>query len=717
MLKNLEQKKIQKLRDKAKKQFDGGNVLEAKKNFTILLEMGAKGALEGIQKCSQVLLRKAWRKDDLNMFLNSTESPENFALEIARMKGKEALAELSLSCNSLNGQLAGLSAILPVKEALMKMRRVPSLKEISEGWIALLKMDLDKAQKSFQNAHAKGQEVRADLGLGLIYCIRGQQEKTEELLKPLRPFAVKKYPIISETLGWSVLDKCETEEAIFERKKGQLAFLLRKGSKEELQKSLSFQMPSTLKAFVLLRLGDLEYASRSYTKAITNWKKAKQSSDLVKLDVMKRFLFAETDELSSDKRKVALSEIYTGLLEKDADDAKSFLEHIVLYGSDSFVFASEFLILRASAEEVPIKDASPKDLHKAPTELKLLYLKSTLSQADNFEKKLPPFFLRSTPRYKAQDWKPLLNKLEKDYLDEEAFWRLLLRFQQEKKGSTEAHRKAYFNLLRINPRLEKEFLEKYAETSLATIASHKQINKELETLTPLFPKHYDLLRVYSKLKNSPKSPEELIKILPAALRPIFLLETLVDRSKSLPTNWRSKLPALENCGKDFEADQRLLGFLYEHTHLSRNETFSRYFKKIASNPDLAESLVKKLVGENIKTFISLPEYEMLYQLWLKTFPDEWRPYFHLAHHHGVNNNGLTSGKYCKEALKRMSGEETEYHFLEKMVDQYENPMEYDDDFEDDYDDDFEEEDFMKDLGNMAPGDVKKLLDKMLGGLV
>jgi len=155
--------------------------------------MGCEEAKVDLDTLRGMIIRKAWRQEDFERFEDLVGEDPRYALALARMKGKEALINYAASHEGIDASLATVSLIEPLNEALVKMRRIPAMKDIAEGWIAFTKGDLKRADASFNRAESS-QPIRARIGKGVCTLLSGQKSAAQELLAPLQLFGIKKSP-------------------------------------------------------------------------------------------------------------------------------------------------------------------------------------------------------------------------------------------------------------------------------------------------------------------------------------------------------------------------------------------------------------------------------------------------------------------------------------------------------------------------------------------
>ena len=203
-----------------------GNAKYALKLFLDLKQQGIPGGEEGVKQAQQFILRKAWRNDDIEEFKKLSADQKECQLPLARMCGEDALKKFAKSNEDIDGTLAKFSIMESTKDALLQMRKIPSLRDIAEGWIAILKFDLDKALVSFEKAQTE-QPIRSKIGMGVVYALKGNHDK-RDLLNSLRPFLSKKYPFLSKLVSFANSSSCYKDD------ESSIVDIFRNGSKKEL---------------------------------------------------------------------------------------------------------------------------------------------------------------------------------------------------------------------------------------------------------------------------------------------------------------------------------------------------------------------------------------------------------------------------------------------------------------------------------------------------
>ena len=247
----------------AEKALEKGDVITAKKIFEKLSFQGIAQAKEGLEKTLRVLLLRQWKQGKIQEL--SLHKEEKLSLAIARLQGHQALHALSLTEHK-DAFLASLSINPSVKSALILMRQHPHFKDLSEGWISLLKKDFPRAKASFLKALTT-EPKRAKLALSITEILEGNLMKGSKRLGSFLKIAPFRFPKISFFLGKNEKSSIKLSASFFYR-----------ASLEELKQfHLTMPLSKEDKGWVHLRIGDLSYAQNpgiQSQQALSYWHKA-----------------------------------------------------------------------------------------------------------------------------------------------------------------------------------------------------------------------------------------------------------------------------------------------------------------------------------------------------------------------------------------------------------------------------------------------------------
>jgi len=397
-------------------------------------------------------------------------------------------------------------------------------------------------------------------------------------------------------------------------------------------------------------LGDLSAKEQHPEAAARSWRQAAQLDPSLEADLLKRQLFSEYEADSPAECFGYFNKLYTLLLKQDPEEARCFLEMMILHGPQDLV-ASDLLI-----PPPQLKQARQKNPHLSvnnpalPKELRLQLFVALLSTLDTDSPSFP--FGLAPPKDDGDivDTVQLLETdLDKLYPNLEYYLRKKIHFNLDHHKQYGEGRRAIYRLLILNSRLEKEFLTRYTELAISTARAHKQIAKELLELAHFFPNRYDLLRIWPHLKGNPYSEADLIAPLSEALKKTFLLQIAVEQKKTKKMI-EALIPPVQECGYDGEADRRLLTLFSDSIHLfNHKKHLSTYFKKIITSSSEASEMINT-IGQGRHT---APKGIMVYcKTYQKMYPRDWRPYYTSAK---VSLDDLNDPKTALRPLHKAEG--------------------------------------------------------------
>ena len=275
-----------------------------------------------------------------------------------------------------------------------------------------------------------------------------------------------------------------------------------------------------------------------------------------------------------------------------------------------------------------------KEYSNTPIEVKLYTLQCYIQSHTN------NFWGTRIYVFKFDYLKDLFVELDIEYAKEENYWRMKIEICNLYKNQQREERKAIFNLLCLNPMLEKEFLQTYVSLAHITKHAYVQIKNELDQLFNFFPNNYDLCRIKLLLKKSNVSIDDVCASLPKYQQKVFRMQVAIDKGSSLK-NIVKNLPTVDECGFDREADERLLVFLcIKDIYANIKDDFENYFRKIIRNSNHA-LILEGILTRKLKHMHLL--IRPFFNAWINTYPKDWKPYYRLAlylHLHSYEESAL-----------------------------------------------------------------------------
>lgn len=251
---------------------------------------------EQIHLCQMQLLRRFARQGKEEQFITARQAygwQEHFCLTLARMQGHAALKALATLNQGLDSELASCSLEKDLKTALMRLRRIPLYKEMAEGWICLLKGDLDLARHAFETAAHKV-PCAARVGSILLALVKGDCSTAEQALQPIHTHAC---PQLAQAIRHATSSFDKEFRSLFYSTSSQI--------ESALQSSTLKRMPKCMQGWLHLRAGDLLWSEHQthddtlWTRISTHWTRAEELHPALAIDVAKRRLFLAYKELPS----------------------------------------------------------------------------------------------------------------------------------------------------------------------------------------------------------------------------------------------------------------------------------------------------------------------------------------------------------------------------------------------------------------------------------
>jgi hypothetical protein len=570
---------------------------------------------EHIRSCQKMLARKFWRQGKTEEFvkmMHAMGAENSLALAAARLCGKEAMMALAQKNEGVLSKLAGFSISDDIKQGLLAMRKEPELKLIAEGWLSLLKKDTKRSIESFQAAD--GMQV----GLGVAYLMQGDRESALKHLQKLRPFA-SRFPAVSSAMGWDV--PLQEDQKLLFRYLFQLSFQ----ELQEIERKLH-PYQKKIKAWVHLRLGDY-YSLSSAEKALGFWAQAANALPLLRLDVLKRRYLLSFSPESELVFKDEFFDFYRELRKARDQDARAFVEHLVLSLDRPLHLDSEDLRRKGGKWIF----SSP------PVELQLLWLHLIYKeQLSKLEKLI--FFTQEKAEeeigFCLEDWDKLFLELDAPYGKQEKYLRYKLSVAKLFFHS-DWIRETIIKLLMLNAHLKQELIPLYFKEAIKDVFGGSQeklviLRQEISSLRHYFPTDFDLMYL-SVLIN----PEESISNFSKQLsEPLFaVLQFQVAMSQRKPAvDCKKLIPGAHLRGKSREADCCLLTAIFDFRgHLFEKE-IENWTRALAPDAETQHAF-----------FLYLERYGKTAPLsvlkkWIRKDKKDWRARYHLALYYALQGN-------------------------------------------------------------------------------
>lgn len=578
-----------------------GNFLQARRLLEKLLKQGNLSVKRDYDTAKEQLLRRYWRQGKVGELIRESEGSPLLSLAIARLSGREALQKIAEGSH-LEANLAKFSLEPSLKTALLQMRQLSGWKDLSEGWLSLMKKDLPKARESFEAA-LPDHPIRGKIALSIVDALEGRMNHTGFLKS-----ATHRFPHFSKIMGITKEDSKTllSKELIYSQ--------FRMGSFENLEKLFLQLTPSQKeeKGWICLRLGDLEYVEgKKRQRAEFYWQKAENFHPILKTDRLKReFIVAHLEKDRSSCNRLFL-EYFHALYRKDQKRGLAFLKEILTGTFPGFY--AEFPIPFFS-------DSQDKWLvSEVPAEVALFGGARTSARFAGFPAlRLSPKTLSSFSISKVVCEE--FHKVESVFSGSDFYLKIKIQLN----WMLEDHKKrreALARLIEIQPLALVEKLPEYIEAVFRTKEDVFMLKEEIKKLSFLYPARYDLARLQFLIDD--EIPGYTSFFSPSLLS-VLQLQVHLDKKDKSPSNYFDQ--ALSLYGKDQEADWR-----FWHA-LATVETSSAFFRKLKKA--FKENLLDKNLAENI--FIQIMKYqetgfsEELLRYWIKKDRKSWIPYFIFA---------------------------------------------------------------------------------------
>lgn len=625
-IKEVDHKKIAKLTADTERFFLQGNFTQALVCYKQIDSLQPTEHIkQKMRECQEQQLRKFWRQgraDGFHLTAQQLGAQEVLQLVLARLQGPQALSSLAQTQQGAGARQAQciLQADIDLKTALLALRQLPDFKELAEGWMALLKGDIGRAQASFSSAKDKA-TLHACVGQGVALLAQGDLSAAALPLAKLRPFAAR-FPALAAAMGWG--DR--NEEA-----KRKLSSCLFTATLEELRSAERALLPTQapLRGCMWLRMGDHLWQNKATrSQACNAWRKAESFNKNLFVDAARRLFLASLDGDSEENSNDLFKEFYRAIEKKSLSEASDFLEYLV-YDSDVHFFLSSRTLRRHSTWQFS---------HALPA-LQFLWFKIIYN--DRIRDLVPLFFLPKIPveRIILLDWKEfeeLFSVLDPCYGGHEQY--LHYKFEVARLFQKKTiMRQTLFTRLRGNPFLKEELLADYVKVALSMVKSSDsaelkdEVAQEVALLRELFCSDYDLIRLSILTKNSSELfHHQAVAFAPYLSEPLYgalRFQLAIDQGWGL-VRCRPLLPPAALRGIDKEADWRMFSALCT----TRMNFPKAELKKILGNlaPD---SDTKHLFFSTLARYDEVIPPHSLIEEWSKQAARDWRPQYHLALHY------------------------------------------------------------------------------------
>lgn len=302
----------------ALKLLEKGSLVQAKKILEELVKKKHLAASGPLKKATKLLCRRYWMQGK-EEFLKEANEPELFFAK-AKFQGIEAVRAFAQSSHP-DACLARALLEPTTKKGLLYLRQIPHFTDLAEGWLALIKKDLEKARLSFQKAAAL-QPKRAALALAIVDRYEGNFEQKNHFFFSL---SKEQFPLTSQLLNCNAtLTSREISHLFYHAKPEVLQFLLSKLDHSQKKE----------KGWFHLRLGDLQYAQLSIhakpsSEILFHWEQAVKFYPPLKLDVLKRTFISYKNSEDYHLFYENFQQLYFFCERKNKKLASSFLEEVI----------------------------------------------------------------------------------------------------------------------------------------------------------------------------------------------------------------------------------------------------------------------------------------------------------------------------------------------------------------------------------------------------
>lgn len=623
-IKEVDQKKIDKLTADAARFSLQGNFTQALVCYKQIDSLQPTELIrQKMRECQEQQLRKFWRQGRADEFKRTAQqlgAQEALELVLARIQGHQALSSLAQTLQGPAAKQAycALQADVDVKAALLALRQLPDLKELAEGWMALLKGDIERAKASFSIAKDKA-PVQADIGHGVALLAQGDLSAAASSLARLRPFAARCFPAIAAAMGWGDRD----EEA-----RRKLSSCLFTATLEELRLTERTMLPTqtALRGWIWLRIGDYLWQNKATKDQACNaWRKAEGFNRDLFIDAARRLFLASLNGDSDENPNNLFRDLYGAIAKKSLTEASDFLEYLV-YHSD----------VRAVLSHRTIRRLSTWQLSPALPALQFLWFK--MIYEDRIRDLVPLFFLPkiSVERLLLLEWKEfeeLFSVLDPCYGEQELY--LCYKFEVARLFQKRTiMRQTLFTRLRGNPFLKEELLANYVKVALPMVRSpdsselKDEVAQEVALLRELFSNDYDLIRLaILTRKSSELFHEQVVAFAPYLSEPLYgalRFQLAIDQGWGL-ARCRPLLPSAALRGVDKEADWRMFSALCTTRMNFPKAELKKILVVLAPDSD-----TKHRFFSTLARYDEVVPPHSLIEEWQKQAARDWRPQYHLA---------------------------------------------------------------------------------------
>lgn len=639
---NIDAKKI---KSRAHNEFSKGNYSHG---ISLLKQLDPNSDPEinlQIQLGSHLLARRYWRQNNpekLSTILPHLEKTQpHVELALARLKGKIELGKIACGKEGIHATLAQCVLQEDLKAALLTLRREQSYKALAEGWLALLKRDIEKAKSNFLTAQEEHPSY-AKIGLGTIALVQNNLSEAAQLLhffstsSPLNIFPqMAKGLFLNNPAGQSSITLTS-----------QLTLYLNHTSLEELLVAIKKIKPNQkdLLGWMLLKIGDHQFQRGEYSKALKSWQNATFSNPLLKMDVLKRNYLTSFKSGEGEKVSSSFFDLYRALLSKSPSEAKAFVDHQISHGSELYVDRNK------------LRTKSGWSFKSTQVEMQFVWLhRCYIEDIKNSMKIIrdKDFFAVELCSLPLSEWESIFVALDPHYDNQELYLR--------EKSSVYCYFNSSFqivktivSLLKISPHLKEEFLPILVR-SLHTISlaldriTDDSILAEINQLLKLYPSDFDLIRF--SINFSP--PDETLEyylskyqtLLSDSLWAVLRLQVHIDRGYKLAA-CRTLIPNEELLLRSREAEWRLVAALLTPSARFQKKEIEVYINKLFTSPEEKHFSFSKILQS---TGYAIPP--SILKKWEKENQRDWRPKYHFIYHYAKSGDEGNKLKYLYQTFQ------------------------------------------------------------------
>ncbi len=549
-------------------------------------------------------LRKHLRQNRFEDFRREAGSAQALRLVVARSQGPAAITALAqvvpaadAGSSDPQGRLAAAIANPDLRAGLAILRRLPGLAGVAEGWMAVLRGDLTRAEAAFTavlTASGVGPAVALRARAGLAICLARADRVAEAKTHwdALAPLPQTLYPAASAfarsltrtRVGWDVAG---------------LRRLLVQGTWDEVKNAAQACPPDQprIRGWLHLRLGDLRWLAggeQGDQRSLTDWAQAAKDAPELRADVLKRTFLVQLRSGPGGGRAELIA------LQRELETRfgpEISRRGIALLTAGLPNQASESLNL----------PCGPKD----PVEFARLHFQRLAQRRASYE----DFSFGYRPKSgNSQAGDKLIKRLDPLYEDDPVY-RSDRRRLRDSLGLFADLRKDICAEIERDPTTAEELLPMF----LRAVRSGRVI--KAKTLIPLIERihrslgrcDYDLLVLHALYSGGDVSVKmALAERLDGPMRKVFRFEIGLDQNFD---------PSVT--GIDEAADRQIIK-LYQHIRTMSKKSARAVVKILVSRPDRLHVLLTHHRGGMGASLIPFC------RAWSDLAPKDWRPWFHLG---------------------------------------------------------------------------------------